>query len=447
MEDRLGCLPVNVWGANGIPGATGITPLGLTLDYMGLAEPPYIWIQPADQAVAIGTNLTLSIAATGSWQLYYNWWKGTNPIGGATSANYQILNVGTNDAGQYSVVVSNFLGVVTSRVATVTVIIPPSITQYPTGQVVVAGNPATLTVVATGPPPLSYQWRKVSGPIAGATNASLIFNPAQTNDWDDYSVAVSNLFGLVTSPPVTLVVYQPVNIAVQPQNKLVSYGASTTFSVRASGFPAPVYQWLFNGTNIPGAGSSNLTIFAVHLSDLGSYAVQVSNAYSSVLSDSATLTMLPSIITPFTGATGIWGEGAALNVVALGSGTITYQWYKDGVPISGANAATYPIPILQFTNSGLYTVVISSEYGSVTNTPAQLVVNPAEVSLGMYAGITIHGVVGYTYNIQASTNLTDTNAWLDVTNIILQEPVQIWTDYSSDAMTKPGRYYRVNAGQ
>ncbi len=237
--------------------------------------------------------------------------------------------------GQYSVVVSNFLGVVTSRVATVTVMIPPSITPDPTGKVVVAGNLATLTVVATGPPPLSYQWRKVSGPIAGATNASLIFNPAQTNDWDDYSVAVSNLSGVVTSPSVTLVVYQPVNIAVltSEQAGILTSRASTTFSVRASGFPAPVYQWSFKGTNILGAGSSNLTIFAVHLNDLGSYAVQVSNAYSSVLSSSVTLDDVAQHHHTFYRCDGYLGrEGAALNVVALGSGTITYQWYKDGVP-------------------------------------------------------------------------------------------------------------------
>jgi len=293
---------------------------------------------------------------------------------------------------------------------------------------------------------LSYQWRKLSGPITGATNASLVFNPAQTNDWGDYSVAVSNVFGVVTSPPVTLAVYLPANISVQPQNKLVSYGKSATFSVGAVGFPTLGYQWSLNGTNLLGAVSSSLTIGAVHFNDLGSYVVLVSNAYTSALSSPATLTMLPSIITPIAGTTGIWGESAALSVTAAGSGTVTYQWYKDGVPVSEATNATYAIPTLQMTDGGLYSVVVSSEYGSVTNTPAQLVVNPAGVSLGMYAGITISGVVGYAYNIQASTNLTDTNAWLNVTNLILQQPVQIWTDYSTDALARPGRYYRVNAG-
>jgi hypothetical protein len=34
---------------------------------------------------------------------------------------------------------------------------------------------------------------------------------------------------------------------------------------------------------------------------------------------------------------------------------------------------------------------------------------------------------------------------MTVTNITLQQPNQIWIDYSVDASTKPGRYYRVNA--
>jgi hypothetical protein len=391
---------VSVWNGGG-SGATGISPAGLTLyntDDLVLTEPPYIWIQPADQTVAVGTNLTLTVAASGSSLMYY-WWKNSNTIAGATSASYQVPSVTTNDAGQYFVVVSNYLGMTTSRVATVTVVTPPVITQYPVGQTVTAGDPATLTVVASGATPLSYQWRNKAGPINGATSASLVFNPAQTNDWDDYSVTVSNAYGTVTSPPVTLVVYLPVSIATQPQNQAVPFGAGATFSVGANGFPAPSYQWLRNGTNILGAIYSSYTIPAVHLNNAASYSVLVSNAYSSVQSSAASLTVLPTILTPFAGASGVWGENVSMSVEATGSGTITYQWYKDNVLISGATNAAYGIPTLQLTDGGLYSVVISSEYGSVTNTAAQLVINPADVSLALYTGITIKGVVGYTYNI------------------------------------------------
>jgi len=65
---------------------------------------------------------------------------------------------------------------------------------------------------------------------------------------------------------------------------------------------------------------------------------------------------------------------------------------------------TFTLTTIQFTNAGLYSVVVSSALGSVTNTPAQVVVNTAGVSLGLYPGVTVSGLVGYTYLIQANTD-------------------------------------------
>ena len=65
---------------------------------------------------------------------------------------------------------------------------------------------------------------------------------------------------------------------------------------------------------------------------------------------------------------------------AIGSGPISYQWFFNGVAIAQATNANYVLPALQFTNAGLYSVVVSSAYGSATNATYQLVVNPAEVT-------------------------------------------------------------------
>ncbi len=67
----------------------------------------------------------------------------------------------------------------------------------------------------------------------------------------------------------------------------------------------------------------------------------------------------------------------------------------------------------------LFSVVVGSEYGSVTNTAYQVVVNPANTSIGLFAGVIIQGTVGYSYNIQSTTNLSDPNSWVTVTNITL----------------------------
>ena len=221
------------------------------------------------------------------------------------------------------------------------------------------------------------------------------------------------------------------------------------FTVTASSYPALFYQWTFNNTNLPGATSSTLVISNVLLADLGDYAVLVGNGYYSNTSATATLSMSPSTTTPYVGATAVWGYSATLSVGAIGTGLLSYQWFQNGVAIADATNPVFSLPSVQFTNGGPYSVVVSSDLGSVTNT-ALLVVNPAGVALGMEgldAGITITGVSGYSYVIQCASDLADTNSWITLTNLTLEQPIELWVDTSTNARVVPQRFYRVLPGQ
>jgi len=79
------------------------------------------------------------------------------------------------------------------------------------------------------------------------------------------------------------------------------------------------------------------------------------------------------------------------------------------------------------------------QYEAVPPTPG--------VSLGLYPGVTITGLVGYTYNIQSNPNLANSNGWTTVTNLTLTQPVQLWVDTSNNAAlpANPYRFYRVLA--
>jgi hypothetical protein len=222
-----------------------------------------------------------------------------------------------------------------------------------------------------------------------------------------------------------------------------------SFNVVAWGYPAPAYQWAFNGTNLLGATSNSLTITNTLLPNMGDYAVLVGNGYSSQLSATAMLSMSPSITSPFVGATTIWGRSAVFSVGAIGSGELSYQWYQNGVAINGATNGILDFASIQFTNGGLYSVVVSSPFGVLTNMAAQVVVNPAGLSLGFSPTLTISGETGYSYIIQSSTNLTDTNAWITLTNLMLTRPVQLWVDTNVDATlpSNPTLLYRVLPGQ
>ena len=70
------------------------------------------------------------------------------------------------------------------------------------------------------------------------------------------------------------------------------------------------------------------------------------------------------------------GARATLSVTATGGGSsLTYQWRKDGVNVSGANASSYNLPSAQASHAGSYTVVVSNTAGSVTSSAATLTVN------------------------------------------------------------------------
>ena len=100
--------------------------------------PPAITVQPTNQAVAVGANVTLAVTATGTAPLSYQWQvNGTNlvnsggQISGATTNILNISNVQTNNSGNYTVVVTGPGGSVTSSVAVLTVASSPVILTQP----------------------------------------------------------------------------------------------------------------------------------------------------------------------------------------------------------------------------------------------------------------------------------------------------------------------------
>jgi hypothetical protein len=281
----------------------------------------------------------------------------------------------------------------------------------------------------------------VGGGGTGAAGTAVVSNGVVTG------ITITNAgFGYTNTPAIYI--YFPLSITAQPQSLAVHAYNTATFSVAAAGAVPLSYQWSLNDTNIPGATANSLTISNVVQTNLGTYAVVVSDVFSSAVSSNATLSMYPFLAGPFAGAVTYWGKGATLSVDAWGTG-LTYQWFDNGAAISGATNQTLDFSSIQLTNDGLYSVVVSSPLGSVTNTPELVVVEPAGVSLGLYPGVTINGVVGYSYIIQTTTDLSNTNAWVTLTNLTLTEPVQLWVDTNSDASlpANPHRFYQVLPGQ
>ncbi len=98
-----------------------------TLTVLLTNTPPTITTNPiASQTNAVGGTANFSVAATGTAPLSYQWrFNGTNISSTATNSSFAKSNVQTNDAGPYTVVVTNIAGAVTSTVASLTVTSAP----------------------------------------------------------------------------------------------------------------------------------------------------------------------------------------------------------------------------------------------------------------------------------------------------------------------------------
>jgi hypothetical protein len=92
---------------------------------LSVAELPVITNQPQSLAVNPGSPASFSVGATGTGPLNFQWQKNGADIGGAATSSYTIPGVTTNDAGNYTVVITNDYGAVTSQVAVLTVNVAP----------------------------------------------------------------------------------------------------------------------------------------------------------------------------------------------------------------------------------------------------------------------------------------------------------------------------------
>jgi hypothetical protein len=320
----------------------------------------------------------------------------------------------------------------------------PSCTPYPAAATAIITNGfvigATLTDSGCGytnVPPVVI----VGGGGTNATAEAIVSNGVVEG------VTITDAGSNYTTAP-GIYFYVPLSITGQPQPLTVAAFDNASFSVTAAGVAPLNYQWSLNGTNLLGATSSSFTISNVAQTNLGSYAVVVSDVFGAIASSNAVLSMYPYLLQPFDGLDTDWGYTNTLSVQAWGTGPLTYQWYDNGVAVTGATNQQLVFDGIQFTNAGLYSVVVSNALGSVTNVGEQVVVNPAGISIGLSPTITISGVAGYSYIIQRTTDLSNTNSWVTVTNLTLTQPVQIWADTSINTAlpSNPFEYYRVLPG-
>ena len=390
---------------------------------------PSVLTQPADQSVVVGTSATFSVSALGAAPLSYQWASSPDGItftniAGANAAAYATgATILAQSGTRYRVVVSNSLGSVTSSAARLTVtplVVAPTIITQPADQTVTAPATATFNVTATGTTP-SYQWQLSSdggatfSAVAGAPDASslAIANTTVAQSGQRYRVVVSNAAGSVTSNSALLTVLAaPVAPAftTQPLSQSILAGASVSFTVAATGTPAPAIRWRINGANLAdgvqasgtcagataaGTGTATLTLVAVPLACSGAvFSAVASNGINpDATSNGATLTVnplgvAPTIVLQPLDVTVAAPATGTFTAAANGTPSPTVQWQISldaGVTwanISGATTGSYTTPATTVADSGeRFRAVFTNASGSIASNAAILTVTAA-VSAG-----------------------------------------------------------------
>jgi hypothetical protein len=305
-----------------------------TLAISVMDSPPAITAQPQNRTVNQNASAAFSVTVLGTVPLSYQWQFNGADIGGATGTSYTRSTAQPGDAGSYWVVVTNSFGSATSDVATLTVIVPPSIATQPQSQAVVQGSSVTFTTAANGTPPLAFQWRKGGTPISGATGTSYTLSNVQATVAGTYTVVATNPAGNATSGNAVLTVYVPPAITAHPGSQTVNAGNNVTFTVTATGNPAPTCQWRRDGVNVSGATATSYTRAAVGAADVGLYSVVVSNIAGKVTSAEAILALNAVIVFSDdfeSGNLGSWTPVAS-SPLALSTAQVhggTYSAYQD----------------------------------------------------------------------------------------------------------------------
>jgi alpha-tubulin suppressor-like RCC1 family protein len=185
-------VPANLGSAAAI-GAGDLHSLAVTGDVKPFFTTPLV-----DRTILHSTTARIRASVNGTGPLSYQWRHNGTNLPGATNAVLELVGVGFDAAGLYSLEVRNAFGTATSR-ELVLQVAPIFITRQPQSQVVLKGQTVSFSVDAIGPGPFTYEWGFNGTPLPGETNNTLVLAEVRPEQEGAYTVVVQSALGVVRS--------------------------------------------------------------------------------------------------------------------------------------------------------------------------------------------------------------------------------------------------------
>jgi hypothetical protein len=370
--------------------------------------PPDISVPPQNTAVILGSNATFHVTATGSVPIGYRWQKnGTNltnggRISGATSNVLTIAATITNDEGGYSVSLSNIVGSLTSSTATLTVLVPATITSATnaTGR---QGAFFSFTNTATGTTPITFgadglpdglSIEPVSGVISGIPAVMGVFpvtlyatNAAMTTTGQLVLTLTTGVPGITSTLSASGKQGQPFNYTITASNDPVSFSAS----VLPTGMSLDPATGVISGPPMLN-GTFPITIGA-------------SNQYGG---DSQVLTLnltssVPVITSKLT-ATGKQGQNFSYTLTTSDPALLSASNLPPGLHFDPASGIISGPPIL----SGIFQITLgaNNQFGSDSRVLTLTLASSVPVITSALTATGAEGQTNFSYTIKASNTPT-----------------------------------------
>ncbi len=262
-------------------------------------------------------------------------------------------------------------------VATFTVVAPcfaPTITSQPLSQTICTGQPVTFSVSSTltagnG----TFEWFRDTVSLGVGTSNTYTISSVQASNAGLYRCVLRDNCNPTTATSTSAtarltVVNTPVITLDIAAARGVCESANDTLRIRATG-AGRTFQWFKDGAPITGATDSNYIVNNAQLASSGQYYCQVSGTCAPpAVSTICTLSVAarPRITAEPSNLDVCPGSPGTISVTATGA-NLTYQWYKDGAAVPGANNATLSFPMYDYSMNGQYYCMVTSNVPNPRN--------------------------------------------------------------------------------